>query len=68
MAGMMKYSATRLHETAWAKYASIKGIHARKRFQMSPRCRSDSLYATRAATSPMQTAQAMFRRIKTEIL
>src|ERR1043165_2753870 len=59
MNGMTRYNVARRHETACAKYASIKGIQARKRFHTKPRCLLEELYATRASTSPITTIQAI---------
>jgi hypothetical protein len=43
MRGMARYNQIRFHETAWATYAKINGIHARKRFQIRPVCRIESV-------------------------
>ena len=68
MMGMMRYSQLRLHEMECAMYAKMKGIHARKRFQIKPVCRVVSVYATLAATRKMQVRQAMLSRKNTAML
>lgn len=49
-------------------YAKMKGIHARKRFQIKPVCRVVSVYATLAATRKMQVRQAMLSSKNTAML
>src|SRR5689334_1846202 len=68
MTGMTRYNQIRRHEIEWAIYARMKGIHARKRFQIKPVCLVESLYATRAATNEIHTAQAVLSNTKTAML
>ena len=68
MIGMMRNNQVRRQEMACTLYERMNGIQARKRFQIKPICRPESVYATRAATSAIHTAQAMLSNTKTAIL